>query len=144
MSSGGGVCGRRCRSRRPAGVAAASAGLREDDLLRCEVRAAGVADVQPDCLRVLRVAAPPGRVLVGTGRQLFPDDLGHLGEGHLDPWTPGCRQVPFQALVLLASDHDDIMPGGPNGMARQQCHVAIGNWRRPEAWWMALTRRPTL
>lgn len=86
-------------------------GLREDDLLRREVRAGGVAGVQPDCLRVLRVAAPPCWVLVGARRQPLSDDLGHLGEGHLDPWAADCQQVPFQALVLLASDHDNIMAG---------------------------------
>jgi DNA-binding CsgD family transcriptional regulator len=62
-----------------------SAGLREDDLLRREVRASRVVGVQPDCLRVLRVAAPPCRVLAGAGWQLLSDDLGHFGEGHLDP-----------------------------------------------------------
>jgi hypothetical protein len=51
-------------------------------------------------------------VLVGAVRQPLSDDLGHLGECHLDPWAAGCLQVPFQALVLLASDHDHIMPGG--------------------------------
>jgi hypothetical protein len=49
-------------------------------------------------------------VLVCAGRQSLSDDLGHLGEG-LDPWAAGCLQVPFQALVLLLSDRDDIMAG---------------------------------
>jgi hypothetical protein len=84
---------------------------REDHLLCREVWAGGVSGVQPDCLRVLRVAAPPGRVLVCAGWQSFSDDLGHLGEGHLDPQAADCLQVPFQALVLLPSDHDDIMAG---------------------------------
>jgi hypothetical protein len=34
------------------------------------------------------------------------------GECHLDPWAADCLQVSFQALVLLASDHGHIMPGG--------------------------------
>ena len=84
----------------------------EDDFLRREVWAGSVACVQPDCcLRMLGVAAPPCWVLVGAWRQPLSDDLGHLGEGHLDPWVAGRPQVPFQTLVLLASDHDDIMAG---------------------------------
>jgi hypothetical protein len=84
--------------------------LREGDLLRREVRAGGVAGVEPDRLRVLGVAAPPGRVLVCAVREPLSDDLCHLGEHHLDPEAAVGLQVPFEALVLLASDHGHIMP----------------------------------
>jgi len=85
--------------------------LCEGDLLRREVRAGGVAGVEPDCLRVLRVAAPPCRVLVCAVRQPLSDDLCYLSERHLNSLAADGLQVPFEALVLLASDHGHIMPG---------------------------------
>ena len=65
-----------CTSPGPLGrvhlLSAPLAGLREDDLLCREVRAGRVAGVQPDCLRVLRVTAPPCWLLVGAGGSCSP------------------------------------------------------------------------
>jgi hypothetical protein len=57
-------------------------------------------------------------VLVCAVRQPLSDDLCYLSERHLNSLAADGLQVPFEALVLLASDHGHIMPG--------RCR-----WRRP-------------
>lgn len=86
-------------------------GPREDDDLGWKIRAGCVAGIQPYRLGVLRVAAPPGQVLIGAVRQLLAYDPGDLAEGHLDPFTACRAKMPLQAFILLAPHHENIMLG---------------------------------
>lgn len=57
---------------------------REGDPFRGEIRARNVTRVQPHGLSVVRVATPPGWMMVGASRQLLTDGASHFSKAHLD------------------------------------------------------------
>jgi len=47
--------------------------------------------------------------MVSTSRQLLTDDASHFGKGHLDALAAVRVKASFQPLVLLTSNHGDLL-----------------------------------
>jgi hypothetical protein len=48
-------------------------------------------------------------MIVCAGRQLITDDSGDVGKAHLDQRMPKSAEVSAELLVLLTTNHDDIL-----------------------------------